>query len=172
MTYQPSVTESDIFTALRSFLLTLNPSGCEVVRGFDNLVPTPLSDFIAMSPIGIPRISTNEESYNFDPLDIPNANISIRTGLKYTIQLDFVGSLSGSRSQAFTEIIRSETACSLFPNTVTPLECTDPRYIQMVTGEQQYIDRWQTDIDLQYNPVITVLQQYAGDSQVTMINVI
>ena len=44
--------ESEVFTALRGFLLTCVPANTEVIRGQDNRVPMPIGDnFITMIPI-------------------------------------------------------------------------------------------------------------------------
>ena len=57
-----SPSESEIFAALRSFLLTVLPQGVDVVRGQDNRVPEPAAtSFVAMWPIMRPRLATNVE---------------------------------------------------------------------------------------------------------------
>lgn len=60
----PSVTQSNILTALRSFLLGILPDGIEVVAGQDNRVPEPsVPDFVTMTPIMQTRLETNVDSY-------------------------------------------------------------------------------------------------------------
>lgn len=61
-----SITETQIFTALRTVLLTFGFSGSpEIVRGQVNRVPSPLCpDYIVMWPLGRPRIGTNFDTYN------------------------------------------------------------------------------------------------------------
>lgn len=59
-----SLTEAQVLTALRSFLLSVLPSGTEVVRGQDNRVPEPgVANFVVMTPLMQPRLGTNEVSY-------------------------------------------------------------------------------------------------------------
>jgi hypothetical protein len=43
--------------------------------------------------------------------------------------------------------------------------------VPLVTGEEQYLERWTVRAVLQYNPVTTVLQDYAGSATVNVINV-
>ena len=59
-----SITESNITTSLRSYLLSVLPSGVEVVDGQDNRVPEPEGDdFVTMTPILRERIETNVDNY-------------------------------------------------------------------------------------------------------------
>ncbi|MGZ2484275.1 hypothetical protein ACVITL_002798 [Rhizobium pisi] len=65
MTLQPpSPTQSNILTALRSFLLAVLPAGTEVVQGQENRVPEPIGDdFVIMTPFLQNRLATNIDTY-------------------------------------------------------------------------------------------------------------
>lgn len=57
-------TDSQIRTALRSFLLGILPAGVEVVLGQDNRVPEPVAlDFVVMTRIRSDRLATNVDTY-------------------------------------------------------------------------------------------------------------
>jgi hypothetical protein len=59
-----SLTEVQIFTALRSFLLSVLPTGIEVVKAQDNRVPEPAgTNFVTMTPILRERLETNVDTY-------------------------------------------------------------------------------------------------------------
>jgi hypothetical protein len=59
-----SPTQSAIQTALRSFLLSILPSGVEVIAGQANRVPEPSSpDFVVMTPILRQRLETNTDTF-------------------------------------------------------------------------------------------------------------
>jgi hypothetical protein len=59
-----SITETQIFTALRSFILSVLPAGVSCVRGLVNRVPEPIGpDFVVMTPIFRNRLSLNVASY-------------------------------------------------------------------------------------------------------------
>ncbi len=59
-----SLTETQVLTALRSFLLAILPSGVDVIKGQDNRVPEPIApDFVVMTPLTQPRLGTNAVSY-------------------------------------------------------------------------------------------------------------
>jgi hypothetical protein len=64
MTVSVSPNETDVLTALRSFLLSVMPDGSDVVQGEQNLVPEPgITTFGVMWPIMRPRLSTNADGY-------------------------------------------------------------------------------------------------------------
>jgi hypothetical protein len=59
-----SPTQSEVQTALRSFLLSILPDGTEVIEGQDNDVAEPIGpDFVVMTPILRNRLSTNIDDY-------------------------------------------------------------------------------------------------------------
>lgn len=59
-----SLTQSQAFQALRSFLLTCVPSGVEVIQGQQNRVPEPEGDdFIVFWPLMRVRLETNIDTY-------------------------------------------------------------------------------------------------------------
>lgn len=56
----PAPSQSQIQTALRSFLLSVLPSGVDAFEGQDNRVPEPsATDFVVMTTIRRPRLATN-----------------------------------------------------------------------------------------------------------------
>lgn len=64
MSFIPSPTQSNVFVALRSFLLAIMPAGVEVIQAQDNLVPEPIGDdFVLMTPIMFQRLATNVNTY-------------------------------------------------------------------------------------------------------------
>ena len=63
MTIAVSLTDTAIFTALRSFLIGVLPSGVEIVKAQDNRVPEPSTpDFVTMTPLRRPRLATNVDT--------------------------------------------------------------------------------------------------------------
>lgn len=62
---QLSLTEEQIFTALRAFLLDVLPAGTPVIQAQTNRVPEPHEvDFVSMTPILRERLETNVDSYD------------------------------------------------------------------------------------------------------------
>ncbi len=74
-----SLNQTQILTALRSFLLRVVPSGTEIIRGQDNRVAEPIgNDFIVMTPLAQPRLGTNEVSY-FDDVIVGSIHNTVLT---------------------------------------------------------------------------------------------
>ena len=62
--FAPDIGQTEIMTALRSWLLSVLPAGTEVVQGQQSGVPEPAGDaFVIMSPITRQRLSTNVDVY-------------------------------------------------------------------------------------------------------------
>jgi len=60
-----SVTESNVFAALRAFLLAILPAGVEVVKAQANLVPPPAgTDYVTMTPLLRQRLEWNIADYS------------------------------------------------------------------------------------------------------------
>lgn len=65
MSVSLGLTDSQIFTALRSFLLSILPAGIEVIKAQDNRVPEPAgANFVTMTPILRERLETNVDMYS------------------------------------------------------------------------------------------------------------
>ena len=59
-----SITEAQILTVLRSFLLSVLPPGVEIIRAQINRVPEPIGqEFVVMTPLLRSRLSTNVDDY-------------------------------------------------------------------------------------------------------------
>ena len=64
MSLVPSPSRSDYYTALRAFLLSVLPTGIEVVQAQDNRVPQPVgTDFVTMNEVMRRRMSTDFIAY-------------------------------------------------------------------------------------------------------------
>lgn len=172
-----SLTESQTFQALRTFLLDILPAGTEVVRAQINRTPEPEgADFIVMTQVLRERLSTNVDTYSDGYLVSP-ANPSVVRALqptRVTIQLDVHGPASAENAQIITTLFRSEYATDQFTVSgfdVQPLFAGDPRQMPFINGEQQVETRWVIDAVLQVNPVVTVAQQFASALQIDLVEV-
>lgn len=153
----PSITNEAVFTALRTFLLTI--FDCEVRQGNQNLVPMPQGSYVLMTDMGKRASSTNSHVYSTDN----SGQVEITTPTEYTIQLDFYGEDAADMCQTYLALIQDSYAYEKFPATVRPLYTTPPREIAMIDGEENYIARYTTDLHLQFNPVITTPADYAEE---------
>lgn len=154
-----SITDTDVFTAMRTFLVAVLPTGAEVVKAQDNGVPMPKVQFVAMNNNGYMRLNTNIDTY-VDTGANPSQK-KIETHTEYRIQLDFYGADSSSWAAMVYGAFRDSYASDLFPTTIQPLYTDNPIQMPLITGEEQYLQRWKMQASLQINPVVTVNQDLA-----------
>lgn len=167
----PSLTLTDVFTALRTFLVGVVSDGTEVVQGQANRVPMPQgADFIVMTPIRFEQMAQTVHA-----LTIPaGANglgtdeISRSTGIH--LQLDVYGPASAENAGVITTLLRdSYGAEALAPSGLSPLYAEDPFQLPLVAGEQQWIQRWTIRIALHGHIAVTVPQAFA-DTLITELS--
>lgn len=149
-----SITETDIFTAVRTFLLDY--VSCEVVRGLGNRVPMPKGDFIAMTQGQNLNLATPEHSYT--------TTNNIKQAKQFTVQIDCYGAKSSERAAYLASLFWDDLASQSFATSgkdIKPLYADDPRQIPLVNGEDQYEERWMFNVLIQYNPIVSIAQQSA-----------
>ena len=173
MTYPTlSLTESQTFQALRTVLLTILPSGIEVIRAQDNRVPEPEgNDFVTMTPIHKARLGNNVSTYTdlFSTGGASTKALLQPTGVD--IQLDVHGPNSSDNAQLITTLLKDQYATDQFALTgfdVAPLYTSEPRQIPFSDGEQQIEERWVIDVTIQSNPVVTISQQFASSISIVL----
>lgn len=155
-----SIIDTDVFTALRAFLIAVLPTGTEVIQLQDNGVPMPAGGFVGMNNSSNKRLSTNVVSYEDD---VPGGvhNKLIGTPTTYTMALDFYGPSSGPWAATVQALFRDESSSGLFPDGIQPLYADDPIQMPLINGEAQYEDRWRMDAVMEVNAVITIGQEFA-----------
>jgi hypothetical protein len=155
MTITTSITEMQVFTVLRAFILSI--VNCEVVRTPVNRVAMPLGDFIALTPLSNIPLSTNVTTY-------AAASKNVKRASQFTIQIDCYGPGAGDRATAISTLLRDAYAVEQFALSgvdVVPLYAGDAHQLPLVDGEQQYSERWTFEAVLQFNPVMTTPQDSA-----------
>jgi hypothetical protein len=161
----PSVTETIALTSLRSFLLTV--VGCEVIRGQNNRTAMPSGDFIVMTPTSLMPLATPVDAYT-------STTRKVTRSTQMKIQLDFYGALSADRSVTVSTLLRDGVATDFFTGLgydMQILYAGDSQQIPLITGEEQYLERWTFDAVLQINPALSLTAQTANTLTVGIINV-
>lgn len=170
MTVTSSPVLTDIYTAVRAFILTIVPTGTEVLQGIDNRVPQPAGPFVLMQVLYQLRLATNEDTYD-DPFPTPGGTQNAKASMRLDMQLDFYGLDSLQWATETQTLWRDEVGCDALAPNCQPLYAEDPRMIPLVTGEEQYLQRWSLTAALQYNPVTVTAQEFADTLDVTLIDV-
>jgi hypothetical protein len=173
MSVTVSPTQSNIQTALRSFLVSILPANVPVIEGEDNRVAEPsATDFVVMTVIRRERISTNVDSYDQTILD--PTTLSILQATKLTIQLDVHGPASSDNSQIISTLFRDDFAVQAFAQSgfdISPLYADDPMQIGFVNAENQWEIRYVVQAFIQANQVVVVQQDFADEVNVGLVSV-
>lgn len=169
-----SLTESQCFAVLRSFLLSVLPTGVAVIQAQVNRVASPnASNYVVMTPILRERIATNIDSYIDDvPGNVHQKLLQQR--IKMSVQLDFHGPDGADNATLFTTLFRDEYAVEAFDASgleVAPLVVEDPRQMPFINAEQQVEWRWIVNTTIQCNPTVSVDQEFADALVVGLIEV-
>jgi hypothetical protein len=170
MTATVSITETQVLTVLRSFILSLvSLDGDHVIRGLQNRVPMPAGDFIEITASLTSPLSTNVQTYAPDN----SASLNKRS-TQLSVQIDCYGVSAMDNANMLSMMLRSDYACQKFAASgldMQPLYANDAHQMPFITGEDQYMERWVFDGVLQINPVVSVPQDFADSLEVGLINV-
>ncbi len=166
-----SPTQLAVYVRLEAFLQFILPTGTPVVQGLQNRVPTPSGAYVSMLAIIQKRLATNIETYS-DPEDAPeDATRTVQQNTRVDMQLDFYGPNAADWSAMAETLWRDDEGCRLLAPDCQPLFADESRQSPLVTGEEQYQQRWTLTATLQYNPSIALPQQFADAAVVGLINV-
>jgi hypothetical protein len=167
-----SPSQSDIQTALRAFLLSILPSGTEVIEGLDNRVPEPKkANFVTMTVLRRPRLATN-----LDTLNDTGDQTAVTQSTEVVFQLDVHSDnllTASDNAQLIATLFRDDYATDFFDDYpgITPLYADDPRLIPFVNAENQYEPRYAVEARLQADQVVTVPAQSADSLSLDITNV-
>jgi hypothetical protein len=91
---------------------------------------------------------------------------------RLTVQVDWYGPHGWVNAQAVETLFRSSygtRSLEALNVDVTSLYCSEARQVAFVDGEQQWEDRWMTELTLQVNPTILVFQPAATNVEITLV---
>jgi hypothetical protein len=160
-----SITEANALTALRTFILSV--VDCEVIRAPANRAAMPAGDFIALTPIFSAGLATNVHSYT-------DTTKKVLRSEQFAVQVDCYGASSANRARTVALLFRDDVAVQSFKSSgfdMVPLYAGDAKQMPIISGEEQYIERWTFECVMQLNPVITLTQETANTLEAGLINV-
>jgi hypothetical protein len=164
-----TITEKNLLKALGDFISSVVST--EVVRGQVNRVPALPGGSVVMSPLLSMPLSTTVQTYT-DTSTVHTTNLKRST--QWAAQIDCYGTSANDDAVVISIALRSLYGCDFFKATgleIQPLYAGDPKQLPLITGENQYLERWGFDAVLQYNPVISVDQQFADQLVIGLTNV-
>lgn len=167
----PSLTQVQIGSLLRAFLLAILPAGMEVLIGQENNVPEPTADnFVIAWPTLRKRLGTTVVTWDQTPGANPST-LDNTEALRLDVQLDFHGAGSTDSAQVFATLFRSAYACDFFAGTgLTPNYSSDGQQMPFINGEMAYEDRWTLNATFDANITVSTPQQFANDINVVAVS--
>lgn len=175
MSYELDLTDTQVFTALRAFIIdTLGDKVTAVIRIPTNRVPLPSTfPYISMQPIGKKPLAWGE-SILTDPA-LPAQSSHTTVPQLYRIQVNINGDASGNLVHILAATFLSGIAFDYFAANaqagIRPVTVDDPIQDPLINQEEQFEVRWHMDVYLQYNPTIQIATQSASAAEVNLINV-
>ncbi len=159
-----------VYTAVKSFILSLLPlDNAHVVKGFPNGVAMPEGPFVAMSAMIFDPLNYPVQS--FDATNPAPVAIDITQSVQVSLQLDVYGPSAADWARTLELALRTSIACDALAPACQPLYTNPTHRIPLVDSEQQYEDRWAIEAQIEYDPTISVTQQFASTASITLINV-
>ena len=153
--YSSSITVDQVIDALADFLAPFVPAA-QIVRAQVNRVPMPSNPGIVLTELNQVDLSVPDTEYQPD-----DSTATIKGPTRIDVQIDFYGEQASEFCKTVKTAFRSHWGFSHFPANIKPLYTSDGIQAPLVTGEQQYERRWTLTVSLQYNPIVTVPQDFA-----------
>lgn len=157
--YIASIAVDDVIDALKAFLVPFIPDGQnQIIRGQQNRVPQPINPCVVLTELL--EVDLSQPRQDYQPLD---STATLHGPSRIDVQVDFYGELSSDYCKAVKSAFRTMWATSQFPKNIQPLYASDGIQSPMISGEAQWQSRWTLTVSLQYNPVVTVPQEFADE---------
>ena len=161
--YTSSITVDQVIDALAAFLAPFMP-GAQIVRAQVNRVALPSNPCAVLTELLQVDLSVPATDYQ------PTADTATIYGpSRIDVQIDFYGAQAGEFCKTVKTAFRSHWGFAHFPANIRPLYTSDGVQSPLLTGEQQYESRWTLTASMQYNPTVTVPQEFADDLAVAGI---
>jgi hypothetical protein len=162
----------DVITDVGNFIVSIVPAGTPVLRGPIDRAAYPNVDFVLVTPVFRDPLRTTIVTHD------PDAGVARwEQGTKVELQVDLYGDTLGADWCAmFSTMWKTEYACDALGTIApgvpcSPLYTDGGRMMPLVTGEEQYSERWMVRTFLQYNPTVSTPQDYADTVDITVISV-
>jgi hypothetical protein len=160
--YASSISVDQVIDALVTFLTPFLP-GADIVRAQVNRVALPSNPCAVLTELLQVDLSVPSTTYipSASPVPADDGIAKIYGPSRIDIQIDFYGTQAGEFCKTVKTAFRSHWGFEHFPENIRPLYTSDGVQSPLLTGEQQYESRWTLTASMQYNPTVTVPQQFA-----------
>ena len=150
-----------VYAALQTFIVGVTGlAQANVLKGYQNRVASPVGPFCLMTATMNARLATNVDTW--DEVNPAPTVVTASTAMQLSVQLDLYGPSAGDWAVMLTTLLRDEYGVNVLAPNCAPLYSDDPRRAPLVTGEEQWQDRWIVVAQLNYTPVTTIPQDFAN----------
>jgi hypothetical protein len=163
MMYTSSITVDQVIDALATFLAPFVPGG-QIVRAQVNRVALPSNPCVVLTEMLQTDLSVPATLYQPD-----DDTATVYGPSRIDVQIDFYGAQAGEFCKTVKTAFRSHWGFEHFPAGIKPLYTSDGIQSPLLTGEQQYESRWTLTAYMQYNPTVTLPQQFADEAIPTVM---
>lgn len=169
MRVQISITESQLVDDLVIFFKTLVDG--EVIRGLPDQLPAPMRECIVITPMAALGLSLPLMTYA-DPSPESGAR-TITQATQWSARVDSYGEQAQDRALTLAMALRSQHGCDFLKELghAQPLYSGEITHLPVDSADHPRFERWSFDTALQFNPSITVPQQFADQLHVGLIEV-
>ena len=150
-----SITVDQVIDALADFLAPFVPAA-QIVRAQVNRVAMPPNPCVVLTEML--QVDLSVPATDSQPDD---GTATVAGPTRIDVQIDFYGAQASEFCKTVKTAFRSHWGFAHFPANIKPLYTSDGIQAPLVTGEQQYESRWTLTASLQYNPIVTVPQDFA-----------
>lgn len=171
MTLIVSPTLDDVYAAMVAFIMGILPlDAAHVIKGNQNRIPTPTGPFAILNIVTQKRIHRNQDTWD---TTVPDPSGIVREqGIWLEMQIDLYGPSSGDWAAIFSTMFRDDYGCQALAPNCQPLYADEPARAPLVTAESQYLDRWIVRAQLEYNPVVQTVDQFADTETIDVIDAV
>lgn len=166
-----SPTLDNVYSALVAFILGILPlDAAHVLKGNQNRIPTPTGAFAILNIVTQKRIRTNQDSWDSTIAD--PSGVVREQAIWLEMQVDLYGPDSGDWAAIFSTMFRDDYGCQALAPNCQPLYADEPTRAPLVTAESQYLDRWIVRAQIQYNPTVQTVDQFADTVEIVVIDAV
>lgn len=172
MTLVVTPDHDQLYAAMLTFLAGVLPAGVPVIRGLPNraAMPAPVPGFVLMQALFQSRLSMPVDTFVTGG-NTPPTTATITQPIEVPFQIDCYGPSSGSWAATISTVFEDFYGFNALGPNCEPLYANEARMMPLIDEELAYEERWSLSAHLQWTPVATIQQQYAGSIDLTLVDV-
>ncbi|MFT8419753.1 MAG: hypothetical protein ABF636_13135 [Acetobacter sp.] len=150
-------TDTQVYGAVRNWLVSHLPACVQVVQGQQNRVAPPPAPFVTITLVERTRLATNGWYYTATTREVSEP---VRLGL----QLGIFGAGAGGYAQTIAALWRDPLAGAFFaggPFQLAPLDVAAPTQSGFRDAEHQYEENWTVTLHMQVTFCLSIAQDFA-----------